>query len=221
MRIVPSQGSDRIRQDMFYPHAVPRVWAALTHKDSLARWLLPNDFEPRSGHTFTFWGVPEAGWNGIITCEVVEIVPLQRLAFTWSAHPRFPTMLITFTLEGIDEGTHLWLEQREYSRNGRPLSTKKRQEQQELPSLHLLLEEKPLQASRFFRIQVDEDALTDALLEFVCDPSATRNHRPVINELHNFAPEMVSVLEHMLLDGVSERADIAEYIHFVFGYLSA
>ena len=71
MRIVPRQGSDTIRQDMVYPHPVPDVWAALTHKDSLAHWLLPNDFVPRLGHTFTFWGTPESGWNGVIACEVV------------------------------------------------------------------------------------------------------------------------------------------------------
>ena len=221
MKIVPHRRSDTIRQDMVYPHPVPDVWAALTHKESLAQWLLPNDFVPRLGHTFTFQGTPESGWNGVIACEVVEIVPPRRLAFTWSAHPRFPAMLITFTLEAINEGTHLWLEQREYSQSGRASTGKMTQECQELPSLHLLLKEKPVPASRFFRIQVDENALTDALLEFVCDPSATRNHRPVIEELHAFAPEMVSVLEHMILDGVSDRVDVADYIHFVFGYLSA
>ena len=66
---------------------------------------------------------------------------------------------------------------------------------------------------RYFRVQVDEPALTDALFEFVTDPRPSRNERPVIEELHDLNPEMVAVLEHMLLDGVDERRYVAEYVH--------
>ena len=65
----------------------------------------------------------------------------------------------------------------------------------------------------FFRLLVDEDGLTDALLEFVSDPRGTRNDRPVIQDLHDLAPGMVPVLEAMVLDGVEERSDIASYVH--------
>jgi hypothetical protein len=65
----------------------------------------------------------------------------------------------------------------------------------------------------FFRLLVDEDGLTDALLDFVTDPRGSRNDRPVIDDLHDLAPGMVPVLEAMVLDGVEERADIADYVH--------
>jgi hypothetical protein len=68
-------------------------------------------------------------------------------------------------------------------------------------------------ASPFFRLLVDEDGLTDALLDFVTDPRATRNDRPVIQDLHDLAPGMVPVLEAMVLDGVEDRADVAAYVH--------
>jgi hypothetical protein len=68
-------------------------------------------------------------------------------------------------------------------------------------------------ASPFFRLLVDEDGLTDALLQFVTDPRATRNDLPVIQDLHDLAPGMVPVLEAMVLDGVEERSDVAEYVH--------
>jgi hypothetical protein len=68
-------------------------------------------------------------------------------------------------------------------------------------------------ASPFFRLLVDEAGLTDALLEFVTDPRATRNDRPVIQDLHDLAPAMVPVLEAMLLDGVQDRTDVASYVH--------
>ena len=70
-------------------------------------------------------------------------------------------------------------------------------------------------ASPFFRLLVDESGLTDALLEFVTDPRGSRNDRPVIQDLHDLAPAMVSVLEAMVLDGVEERSDVAAYVHAV------
>lgn len=70
--------------------------------------------------------------------------------------------------------------------------------------------------SRLFRFQVDEVALTDALFDFVTDPSATsRNARPIIQELHDAAPEMAEIAESMVLDGVDERHYVADYVHAV------
>jgi hypothetical protein len=65
----------------------------------------------------------------------------------------------------------------------------------------------------FFRLLVDEDGLTDALLEFVSNPRASRNDLPVVQDLHDLAPGMVPVLEAMVLDGVEERRDVADYVH--------
>jgi hypothetical protein len=69
--------------------------------------------------------------------------------------------------------------------------------------------------SQFFRLRVDEVALTDALFEFVIDPHATRNELPVISVLHEMAPDMVPVLECMVLDGVDEREYVEDYVHAV------
>ena len=75
--------------------------------------------------------------------------------------------------------------------------------------------------ARFFRIMVDEIGLSEALFAFVADPNASsRNNQPVVEELQTFAPEMISVLEHMILDGVEERLYVEEYVHAVFGSIS-
>jgi len=66
-----------------------------------------------------------------------------------------------------------------------------------------------------FRLMVDEAALTSALHAFVTDPRPSRNDQPVIQDLHEFAPGMVPVLEAMVLDGVQEWADVAAYVHAV------
>jgi hypothetical protein len=68
-------------------------------------------------------------------------------------------------------------------------------------------------ASPVFRLLIDEDGLTDALLDFVTDPRATRNDLPVIQDLHDLAPGMVPVLEAMVIDGVEAREDVAAYVH--------
>ena len=206
----------RVTQDVVYPHPVEKVWSALTESNTLAQWLLPNTFELRVGHHFTFREetyAQQSGWNGLIECEVVEIEPLRRLSYTWSAHPGLPEMLISFTLKPVARGTMLHLEQDVYIRIRQSIGFV----QHALPSLGALLAGGLPHMARFFHIEVDESALTDALYEFVTDPRPSRNERPVVQELYSFIPEMVSVLEHMILDGVEERKDVADYVSFVFG----
>ncbi len=71
--------------------------------------------------------------------------------------------------------------------------------------------------SRFLRIvRVDEDAFTDACYEFVTDPHASRTRRQVIQELDDLMPDVVDVLESMVMDGTEERQDVAEYVQAIF-----
>lgn len=69
--------------------------------------------------------------------------------------------------------------------------------------------------ARLIRVAVDENALIDEAFAFVVDPSPTRNNRPIVQELSDFNPEMLDVLECMVLDGTEERQDVADYIHAV------
>lgn len=68
--------------------------------------------------------------------------------------------------------------------------------------------------SNVFRFLADEEKLTDELFEFIIDPSAdNRNERAIISVLHEVLPQMVSVAECMILDGVEERHYVADYVH--------
>lgn len=69
--------------------------------------------------------------------------------------------------------------------------------------------------SRLFRLQVDPAALTDALFEFITDPRPSRNDRPVIEELHDVVADMVPIVESMVIDGVDQRQDVADYVYYV------
>jgi uncharacterized protein YndB with AHSA1/START domain len=65
------------------PHPVERVWAALTQPALIAQWLMQNTFEARVGHKFTFRAQPVPGWSGVTNCEVLELVPMQKLVYSW------------------------------------------------------------------------------------------------------------------------------------------
>lgn len=71
-----------------------------------------------------------------------------------------------------------------------------------------------------FRLRNDEEAFTDELYAFVTDPNADRrNSRSIINFLHEVSPQIVSVAECMIIDGVDERRYVADYVHAVLnGY---
>ncbi len=70
--------------------------------------------------------------------------------------------------------------------------------------------------SNLFQALANEEKLTDELYAFVVDPSAdNRNERAIISVLHEVAPQMVSVAECMIIDGVDQRHYVADYIHAV------
>ena len=106
--------SHEIRIEQAYPFPPERVWRALTEGESLAEWLMPNDFEPRVGHKFQFRSEAMPGWRGYVDCEVIEVEPQRRLAYTWLGDDDWqaPTV-VRWTLEPRDGGTLLRLEHTE------------------------------------------------------------------------------------------------------------
>ena len=71
--------------------------------------------------------------------------------------------------------------------------------------------------SPFFRLVADEEQLTDAMYEFVTDPSPRRNDLPIVEELSDINHDLVDVLEMMVIDGTEDRADVAAFVRAVFG----
>lgn len=71
--------------------------------------------------------------------------------------------------------------------------------------------------SRYFQIVADLDDITDAMFAFVTEPTPRRNELPIVKELDDLNPEIVEVMECMVLDGTDERADVAAYVQAVFG----
>ena len=94
-----------------FPHPPAKLWRALTQPRLIADWLMRNDFAPAVGHTFNL----SRDWGGTLDCEVLEVEPEQRLAYTWDyAHddPQFDLRsIVTFTLTPTAAGTLLRMEQ--------------------------------------------------------------------------------------------------------------
>lgn len=99
-----------IQVDQFLAHPPARVWRALTDPALLARWLMPNDFEPVVGHRFTFRTDPrpEVGFDGVAHCQVLAVEPERLLRIAWRGGPLDTTVTWRLVVEG--RGTRLFLE---------------------------------------------------------------------------------------------------------------
>jgi uncharacterized protein YndB with AHSA1/START domain len=91
-----------IDQTVVYPHPAAAVWAALTSSEALAAWLMPNEFVAEVGHRLTLTTKPAPGFDGLVRCQVIELAPSARMAWTWAGGNIDTT--VTFTLEAIDAG---------------------------------------------------------------------------------------------------------------------
>jgi uncharacterized protein YndB with AHSA1/START domain len=103
--------------DEIRPQAPETIWKALTTGDLIGRWLMaPTGFAPVEGTRFTYQTKPGGAWDGVIHCEVLEVVPNQRFAYAWKGGhdsnvgygSRLDTV-VTWTLGRVDGGTRLRL----------------------------------------------------------------------------------------------------------------
>ncbi|HEV7644354.1 MAG TPA: SRPBCC domain-containing protein [Pyrinomonadaceae bacterium] len=97
-----------IKMEAFYPYPPERVWRAVADGKAMAKWLMPNDFEPKLGHKFQFRTKPAPGFDGIVHCEVLELQEPRLLRISWRGGP-IDTVL-KFLLEPVQGGTKLSLE---------------------------------------------------------------------------------------------------------------
>ncbi|MGG3467634.1 SRPBCC domain-containing protein [Neobacillus pocheonensis] len=92
--------------DFQFSNSINKVWNALTDSDTLAKWIMENDFKPIVGHKCQFRN-PQ--WNLIVDCEVLVVDEPNKLSYTWVGGPINTT--VTWTLKEEDGTTTLHLEQ--------------------------------------------------------------------------------------------------------------
>lgn len=87
-------------------HPPEKVWRALTDPELLAEWLLPViGFKLEAGAAFMFKTQPYPGWDGTVTCRMIEIEAQRKLSYAWTVP--FLDTVVTFTLEATAAGTRL------------------------------------------------------------------------------------------------------------------
>ena len=102
--------SDIVEQ-VRYPEPIDVVWAALTSRELVSEWLMPTrDYATVVGHRFSFHAPRMPGWDGVIHCEVLEVLAPTRLAWSWRGSNMRAATRVTFTLEPDAAGTVLTLE---------------------------------------------------------------------------------------------------------------
>jgi uncharacterized protein YndB with AHSA1/START domain len=103
--------------DEVFPHAPETIWKTLTTGELMARWMMePTGFEPVEGKHFTFRTSPAGAWDGVIHCQVLEVLPNQRFAYAWKggheANAGYGSPLdtvVTWILSRVENGTRLRL----------------------------------------------------------------------------------------------------------------
>lgn len=104
-----------INHTLFFPNAPQAVWEYLTNSELLELWLMKNDFKPVVGHYFQFKTnpLPKFNFDGIVYCEVLEIIPNKKLVYSWKggAAKDEITMdtIVEWTLLEKNNGTELRL----------------------------------------------------------------------------------------------------------------
>jgi uncharacterized protein YndB with AHSA1/START domain len=107
-----AQENRTLRLDFDFAAPPEKVWRALTEKELVTKWLMPNDMVATVGHKFQFRSEPYGKWNGIVDCEVLEATPPKRLRLAWGGVPGVgPATVVSWTLTPTASGTHLHLEQ--------------------------------------------------------------------------------------------------------------
>jgi len=105
-----------IKHQLFFPHPPESVWEYLTNAELMELWLMKNDFQPIVGHEFQFRvnPVPSLDFDGIVYCEVLEIVPFKKLSYTWKLGPGDGSInvdsVVRWELKPTDKGTELLLD---------------------------------------------------------------------------------------------------------------
>jgi uncharacterized protein YndB with AHSA1/START domain len=108
--------SHEIVVDEVFPHTPEVVWKTLTTPELMGRWLgmKPTGFEPTMGNRFTYQTTPGGEWDGVIHCQVLEVIRNERLVYTWTgghdANAGYGSRLetvVTWTLTKADGGARL------------------------------------------------------------------------------------------------------------------
>lgn len=107
---------EKIQQKWLFNQPPQEIWDYLTKPELIEQWLMKTDFKPIVGHKFQFESHPDddCQYGGITHCEVLEIIPLQKLSYSWkSGNESIESSIdsvVVWTLTEKNGGTELQLQ---------------------------------------------------------------------------------------------------------------
>jgi len=105
-----------IKKTWFFHQPPGVVWEYLTKPELIEQWLMKTDFQPIVGtkFRFTFTAKPGSLYEGVVHCEVLEVIPFTRLSYSWNGSTqdksRNYNSIVVWTLVPKDNGTELQLQ---------------------------------------------------------------------------------------------------------------
>lgn len=89
---------------------LPLIWKALTEKEIMKQWYIDvKEFKTIVGFKFEFWAGEEGGKQWKHLCEITEVIPEKKLAYTWQYEGYSGMSHVTFELSEEQNGTKLKL----------------------------------------------------------------------------------------------------------------
>lgn len=111
-----------IKHQFFFPHPPEKVWDYLTKPELMEQWLMKNNFQPIVGADFQFQTkpYPSLDFDGVVYCQVLEIIPFKKLSYSWRSGPGGAEItldsVVVWKLEPKDNGTELFLDHSGFTR---------------------------------------------------------------------------------------------------------
>ncbi|PTR01384.1 uncharacterized protein YndB with AHSA1/START domain [Mucilaginibacter yixingensis] len=119
--------SKAIKHTYYFTYPPEVVWKYLTTSELIEQWLMKNTFKLEADYEFTFstMPLPQFNFDGNVFCKVLEIVPLEKLSYSWAGGPAPGQItlesVVTWTLVPTDNGTELHLEHRGFKEENTPI----------------------------------------------------------------------------------------------------
>jgi uncharacterized protein YndB with AHSA1/START domain len=99
-----------------YPHSPDKVWRAVTDPALIPLWTATGaggrteGFTTVVGTKFQFIGKPKPGWNGVVDCEVLEVLEPTLLRWSWTDTSSGDTTQVVYRIEPHAGGTRFTYE---------------------------------------------------------------------------------------------------------------
>lgn len=102
--------AEPIKIDIVYDVPVERIWKSLTDANQMKQWYFDiPEFKAEPGFEFEFTGEGLKGEKYVHLCKITEVMPIEKLQYSWTYEGYEGYSLVTFLLSPEGDQTKLQL----------------------------------------------------------------------------------------------------------------